>query len=127
MSKRIVTIKFEKHVDGWKRGDEATVPHTPFIDKWVKYGIIRILKDSANDGVQEPARNASRDAWVDFLTASGFHPMESAPRGRLIDDWDRHRRGLSASSLFGEPDDSPVLDDETPGTDLDDDTVESTD
>lgn len=80
-----VKIKWVRNVDGWKRGDVVTVERDGFVNKMLEQGFVVVLEDYAP---QEPARNASRDAWAEFLTSRGYEVHPRATRRALQDMWD---------------------------------------
>lgn len=77
------------------RGVRRVVTLTPFIERLVRRGFVRILPEeptteevavAATDPA--PARNATRDEWAEFLERQGFTVADSATRTELIATWD---------------------------------------
>lgn len=81
----LVDIRFIRNVDGWKRGDRIQVDRDDYISRLIGNGYVEVEKDYA---LREPARNAGRQAWVEFLTEQGWDVHPSMTRRDLIDQWD---------------------------------------
>lgn len=86
-----VTVQFTANVDGWQRGDVATVSLTEFVQSWVDRGWVRVVsrRASAPAPVDEaPAGNASKKKWREFLEGRGVDIPEGATRADMIELWD---------------------------------------
>lgn len=97
------------------RGARLTVERTPYIDKLIRRGFVRVVTESATGTgatvdtaravvaaqaaqdepaaptdapTREPGRNASTEDWSEFMRAQGFDVAADASRADLIDAWD---------------------------------------
>lgn len=80
-----VTIRFLRNVEGWRRGETVDVTMDDYTSRLVENGFVEVVDDRR---LKPPARNASRDAWVAFLTEQGRTVHPQATRRQLIDEWD---------------------------------------
>lgn len=91
-----VTIRFARNVDGWRKGDEVTVERDKVVDKMITRGFVKVV---ATTELSEPALNASRADWVDYVEQQGYKVWPRATRRRIIDDWESVKRGAPLSVL----------------------------
>lgn len=92
-----------------RRGAQITVERTSYIEKLIKRGFVKVVREypvekevvqiveaqrEAVDNERQlsgtPARNASRDKWADFLGDEGVPFEEGATRDELIATWDSY-------------------------------------
>ena len=101
------------------RGARVTVERTPYVEKLIRKGYVVVIAAAADktpvteeiarmvDTQQEavdnerqltgaPARNASRDAWAEFLRKEKIPFWEDDTRNELIDRWDRRAEDTQA-------------------------------
>lgn len=80
----MVVLRWLRNADGWKRGDVVEVSRTRYVDNLIDGGMVKVIEDLSP---REPAKNASRAAWAEFLTSRGHEVHPQATRRDLIDQW----------------------------------------
>lgn len=90
-------------------GDRVTVDRSPFIDRLIRNGFVRVIEETPAPGVtvmealtgvatgpvdgpveQRPARSASKDAWRAYLDGAGIPWSDDMRRDDLIALADDH-------------------------------------
>lgn len=88
-----VLIRWEQNVSGWKRGDQTRVTYDDYIRRLESNGLVSVVESYE---VPEPAENASKAEWAEFLHAKGYRLHPQLTRRKMIGLW---RGTLTAGEL----------------------------
>lgn len=79
------------------RGERRKVQRSEHVDRLIRKGFVVVVDEDGDvvptpepTGPEAPAKNASTDAWRDFLTAQSVEFDPDATRDELVDAWDAH-------------------------------------
>ena len=81
-----VKIRFNQAVEGWEAGAVVVVEETRRVQNMARRGFVTIVERMPDDRPEAPARNASRDSWVEYVQSLGLPVWAGARRADIIAD-----------------------------------------